>query len=71
MKLYRCLIGGLLAFFIAIGVLFLISYYEKEQSMKDGTLIYYEGEDVCFERGAEKYATGYSICESIGKLHRI
>ena len=40
MKLYRCLIGGLLALFITIGVLFLVSYYEKEQSMKDGTLIF-------------------------------
>lgn len=46
MKLYRCVIGGLLAFFITIGVLYVVSYFEKEYSKEDGTLIYqYEQPD--------------------------
>lgn len=45
MKLYRCLLAGLLAFFITIGVLYVVSYYEKEYSTEDGTLIYDELQD--------------------------
>ncbi len=40
MKLYRCVIGGLLAFFITIGILYVVSYYEQEHSTEDGTLIF-------------------------------
>ena len=65
MKLYRCLIGGLLAFFITIGVLFVVSYYEKEHSTEDGTLIFQYEQP---ERGDKSVASD-RVCESLWQLY--
>lgn len=61
MKLYRCLLGGLLAFFITIAVLYVVSYYEKEYSTEDGTLIFQYEQP---ERG-NKSVTSDRVCESL------
>lgn len=42
MKIYRCIIGGLMVFFIIIGVWYIVSCYNEQRSMYDGTLIYYD-----------------------------
>ena len=40
MKIYRCLIGCLMAIFIAIGVWYLYSCYNEQRSINGGTLIW-------------------------------
>ena len=40
MKIYRCIIGCLLVFFFAIGVWYVVSCYDKGQSISEGTLIW-------------------------------
>lgn len=42
MKIYRCIIGGLMVFFIIIGVWYIVSCYDEQRSMDDGTLIYHD-----------------------------
>ena len=40
MKIYRCIIGGLLVLFLAIGVWYIASCIGEQRSTHDGTLIY-------------------------------
>ena len=40
MKIYRCVIGCLLVFFIAIGVWYVVSCYGERRSIDEGTLIW-------------------------------
>ena len=40
MKIYRCVIGCLLVFFIAIGVWYVLSCYSEQRSIEDGLLIW-------------------------------
>lgn len=53
MKLYRCVIGGLLVIFLAIGVWYMVSNYNEQRSINGGTLIW---------RGEEAFVTGNSLC---------
>ena len=39
MKLYRCMLGVLLVFFVALAVVFAISFYNEQRSIEDGILI--------------------------------
>ena len=58
MKVYRCVIAGLLVLFIAIGVWYIYSNAYEHRSIDDGILIKYDEE--------EESVSGYSLCESIG-----
>lgn len=40
MKIYRCIIGGLLAIFIIFGVWYIVSNISEQRSIDDGTLIW-------------------------------
>ena len=42
MKLYRCMLGVLLVFFVALAVVFAISFYNEQRSTEDGILILHE-----------------------------
>lgn len=53
MKIYRCVVGCLLVFFIAIGVWYMVSCYNEQRSIEDGTLIW---------RGEEVHVASHSLC---------
>ena len=42
MKIYRCVLGCLIAFFLVIGVIFLAAQYNERRSIDGGTLIWRE-----------------------------
>ena len=52
MKIYRCVVGGLLVLFIAIAIGYIVSCYYEQGSTKDGTLV---------ERGVEQYGADYDL----------
>ena len=58
MKIYRCIIAGLLVLFLAIGVWYIYSNVYEQRSTDDGILIQYDKEGEC--------VSDYSLCESIG-----
>ena len=63
MKIYRCIIGSLLVFFIAIGVWYIASCYNERRSNQDGTLIQEKRIDSTLEmRGDDQEAAGYGVC---------
>lgn len=66
MKIYRCVIGGLLVFFIAIGVWYVVSCLDEQRSYDKGILIWEQNrENDCVGqqmRGVEKDVTDHSIC---------
>lgn len=45
MKIYRCVLGCLLVFFIICGVIFVASQYSQRRSIDGGTLVW-RAEDV-------------------------
>ena len=40
MKLYRCVIAGLLIVFVIVGVWYIVSNYNEQRSVDGGTLVY-------------------------------
>ena len=42
MKIYRCVLGILLAFFIIAGVWYIVSNYSERRSTDEGTLVFIE-----------------------------
>lgn len=40
MKIYRCVIGLLMAFFIIVGVWYVVSCYDEQRSIEDGILVW-------------------------------
>lgn len=40
MKIYRCILGCLLAFFIILGVWYVVSNINEQRSIDEGTLIW-------------------------------
>ena len=63
MKIYRYFLGCLLVFFIAIGVLFIVSYINEHRSVEDGVLIWeYNIGETQDMRGARGDVTGYGVC---------
>lgn len=62
MKIYRCVLGILMVFFIIVGVWYVVSCYDEQRSTKDGTLIYEQIEDTGVEmRGEEPNGTDYDL----------
>lgn len=57
MKIYRCILGCLLVFFIVIGVLYVYAHYNEQRSMKDGTLVF-RSESI---RGEEGIVPSHSV----------
>ena len=70
MKLYRCFIGFLLAFFITIAVLYITSTYNEQRSIEEGILVSDQKEWMGqiflnppgSAKGGEYIATGHRIC---------
>ncbi len=63
MKIYRCFLGCLLVFFIAIGVIFIVSYINEHRSVEDGVLIWeYNIGGAQDMRGAGGDVKGYRVC---------
>ena len=42
MKIYRCVLGILLAFFVIVGVWYVVSNYNERRSTDKGTLVFVE-----------------------------
>lgn len=59
MKLYRCMLGVLLVFFITLAVIFGVSYYNERRSIEDGILILGEIESV---KGEKQCVAGEGVC---------
>lgn len=63
MKIYRYFLGCLLVLFIAIGVIYIVSYINEHRSVEDGVLIWEQNiggaQDM---RGAGGDVTGYRVC---------
>ena len=67
MKIYRCIIGGLLVLFLVIGVWYIASCVNEQRSIQDGTLIY-QTEAIEIDRkengqrGEYSIGTGNGLC---------
>lgn len=63
MKIYRYFLGCLLVLFIAIGVIYIVSYINEHRSVEDGVLIWeYNIGETQDMRGAGGDVTGYRVC---------
>ena len=62
MKIYRCLIGCLLVFFIVVGVWYIVSCINERQTTEGGTLIFQSEEQNDLVKGVERIVSGYDLC---------
>ncbi len=63
MKIYRCFVGVLFVFFIALAIAFIISHVNEQGSEGKGTLIWQKNIELieCM-RGEGGDVTDYSVC---------
>ena len=62
MKLYRCFLGILLVFFIALAVLYITAVYNEQRSIEEGILVYHLEVQENQLKGGESDVTGHSLC---------
>lgn len=62
MKIYRCVIGGLLVFFLIISVWYIASCVNEQRSIDGGTLIFYSEEQKEVVKGVGEVVTGHGLC---------
>ncbi len=62
MKIYRCVIGCLLVFFLVVGVWYIVSCVNEEHKTDGGTLIFQFKEQNEMVKGVERIVTGHDLC---------
>ena len=63
MKIYRCIVGVLFVFFIAVAVMFIFSHISEHGSDRKGTLVWRNNVSVVACMGGEGGdVTNHSIC---------
>ena len=62
MKIYRCVIGCLLVFFLVISVWYMVSCINEQRSTDGGTLIYHLNGQEETVKGVEEIVTANRLC---------
>ena len=62
MKIYRCVIGCLLVFFLAVGVWYIASSVNERNTTDGGTLIFQSEGQKEMVKGVEGIVTGHDLC---------
>ncbi len=64
MKIYRCVVAGLLVLFLAIGVWYVFSNVYEQRSIDEGILIFRDEDINEMTKGEDESVSGYGLCES-------